>query len=87
MPLIDGVPLTDLYPFSALTERLPRRAGKSPSRKTVERWRRLGRRDGGRTVRLRACRLNGLGWFTCDRWVTEFFEPAAAAQSQEPVAG
>ncbi len=77
---IDGIPTSEFFSCNELPARLPQRDGKPPCKSTIDRWRRIGRKVGDKVVKLRACQIGGLGYFTCEAWVNQFFE----AQQPKP---
>ena len=69
---IEGIPVTEFYPYMRAAEKIPGQLpGKPISKRTVERWRSRGIRRGGVWVKLRTIRLSG-DWYTCDAWVQAF---------------
>jgi hypothetical protein len=82
---IEGIPITEFFPYMQAAAKLPgRRAGKRMSKRTIERWRHDGILKNNERIRLRAVRLFGTDWYTCDRWLETF--RSALSEPDEPVA-
>jgi hypothetical protein len=82
---IEGIPIAEFFPYMQAAAKLPgRRVGKTLNKRTIERWRHGGILKNNVRIRLRAVRLFGTDWYTCDRWLETFL--SALSEPDEPVA-
>ena len=66
---------SDLYRLSSAPAAVEQLTGERVARQTVYRW----RSEGLHGVKLR-CVAGPGGWFTCDRWLRQFFDAVSKAK-------